>query len=594
MSLDFDTCLVVDDRLAVSDKLQYGVFKGAMENNIARFPANAVSSSSHTYNIQVPSRTTVMSKVIIWESEITLEVSATGGNGAGQINLAYNGLNKNLVAVGSQDSLGPWPLHSLMSTINCTINSNTVNMNCQDVLAQILRMNAKGSQLALNGTTPTAYDTYLNYTDCNGFITNPLGGQNNSTDEDINFRGSFPVTLWNPLDPLNPAPAPIIPFPPVAGTVYKQLIRFKVAEPLLISPLLFSEATNKAGIFGINNMSLSMQVGNIRKAWRHCPLFANPPAPASDRSWDLNVTNVSFANSALVFNFLTPPQSMPLPPRCAVPYYNLDRFILNNANTPQVPSFPDPLATVTLQSNAISLSSIPDKLILCVRKPIADQTCQDTDSFLTINSIDLTFNNKSGYCSGWPQHQLYRVSRENGSNQSFPEFSGVCNAGNAVGVLPVYTTGSLLILELNKDLCIPEEYLTSGSGGTFTLQFQINVTNYYSVPVRPELVLIAMNSGAFVLDQQSGSSYVKIGMLTPEIVSATKSKAPVSHSDMKRMVGSGFMDSLRSAWKMASPLVKKGVEIADQHSGSGLSASGLSASGMRAPKRRSLKDRLAH
>ena len=49
-----DTFLVLDDRLAVSDKIAYGVYKGAASNNVQKFPATAQSPSQLIFNVQVP------------------------------------------------------------------------------------------------------------------------------------------------------------------------------------------------------------------------------------------------------------------------------------------------------------------------------------------------------------------------------------------------------------------------------------------------------------------------------------------------------------------------------------------------------------
>ena len=55
-SADFSTVLVKDDRIAnLTDKITYAVNKGAQQVTVAEFPAAAQSTSSHIYNIVVPS-----------------------------------------------------------------------------------------------------------------------------------------------------------------------------------------------------------------------------------------------------------------------------------------------------------------------------------------------------------------------------------------------------------------------------------------------------------------------------------------------------------------------------------------------------------
>lgn len=512
---------------------------------------------------------------------MTLTLSATN------ISAAYVGANKNLVDVSRTDALSPFPLHNLMSTIQATINSNTVSLQVQDVLPQLLRLNNKNDLLAYNGSTPVAYDTFLNYSDAVNFITNPLGGINNSTDEDINYRGCYGVTLG----------AAPIPTPPNPATVYTQTVTFEVFEPFLLLPFMFGQPQNQGGMYGVNNMSFSMNVGNLQRAWRHAVIDTG--VAAQDRSWNISVSSVSFSNSEMIFNFLTPPPSLHPPARCVVPYYELNRYLLTNQNASTINAG----VTDTIQSNALNIPTMPDKFIICVRKPMSSQTCQDADAFWQISKINMTFNNKAGYCSGWQPVDFYKSAREAGSNQSWLEFQGTANAiaSGASGVNAIKTSGSLVVLEINKDICLTEEFISAGVSGTYSLQFSVECTNPYGVALRPELVLIALNSGVFSLED--GRSEVKTALLLPSQVVDAKATEPVARMDVKRMVGAGFFDNLRNAWKKASPYIKQGVNFGDSVAGSGLSASGLSAFGLsaagmsrdalhRTDERKSLKDRL--
>jgi len=582
MANEVETMLVLDDRLDVSDKIPYGVYKGGASVNSGIFPATAQSSSSHTYNIQVPSKRTIVDRRVLWQSTVTLTVSAVGSTAQavpGSIDTGYTS-GGSLVVPALYDSLGPFPLHNMCNTISATINNNTVSMSTQDVLPQLLRLNNKGDLLAYNGTTPTSFDTFNSYNDTALFNSSPLSGIDNSPDEDINERGAFPVVV---------AGAGIA-NPVVNGTTYSNTITFSVSEPLLLSPFMFGQPQNKAGFYNIQNMSFQMNIGNLQRAWRHALQKSSPPVIASDRSWNINVSNVQFTNSQLVFTFISPHDDMKLPDRCVSPYYELPRYILTPTNQTPLGSG----ASTSIASNALQLGNIPDKLVICVRKPMSAQVCQDTDSWFVINSISLQFNNVAGLCSGWTQQQLWQSSREAGSNQSWLEFSGLAQSAKSGAVK---MSGSLLVLEVGKDLALREAFLAAGVGGSYNLQFTINVTNPYGVAVAPELVLMTMNSGVFVTDD--GKSTIKLDCLsTKDVVDARNSGHGISHSAMKRIVGSGFLDSIKSAWKSASPFVKKGVVVADALSGSGHSGGGLSGgaaasyAGKEERAHKSLKDRL--
>ena len=54
MSADFSKVLVKDDRLVVTDSLKYAVMAGGQNVTSNSFNAIAKSSSSLTFNVQVP------------------------------------------------------------------------------------------------------------------------------------------------------------------------------------------------------------------------------------------------------------------------------------------------------------------------------------------------------------------------------------------------------------------------------------------------------------------------------------------------------------------------------------------------------------
>jgi hypothetical protein len=54
MSSDFSKVLVKDDRLMVSDKLNYAVYKGGQNMTVNTFNAISKSNSQLVFNIQVP------------------------------------------------------------------------------------------------------------------------------------------------------------------------------------------------------------------------------------------------------------------------------------------------------------------------------------------------------------------------------------------------------------------------------------------------------------------------------------------------------------------------------------------------------------
>ncbi|MFN9915981.1 MAG: major capsid protein V20 domain-containing protein, partial [Pirellulaceae bacterium] len=183
--------------------------------------------------------------------------------------------------------------------------------------------------------------------------------------------------------------------------------------------------SNNSGIYGIQNMSFNFNIGDASTVWRHYGVVA---AAAGDTSQITAVQLVSFQNSRLICQFLTPHPSDQLSSRCCVPFYELPRYI--TSNLPTANPLPNPTfrenklvpAYVEYSSSTISLNQVPDKLIIFLRRKT--RTWVHTDTFLAINKVNINWNNQTGILSSFDQQSLWRMSREAGSNQSFDEFRG--------------------------------------------------------------------------------------------------------------------------------------------------------------------------
>ena len=525
MSADIKKVLVKDDRLNCTDQIAYAVMKGGASMNPSAFQAVSQSTSSHVYAIQVPSEQTIIDRRVLWTSTVILKID--GAAPAGQ----------NLINYGLTDALAPFPLHQLVNVMSATINNNSTSINLRDVLTALIRFNDKRQLSRYNGYAPTAYDTYNSYADGVGANNNALGAWGNVADNDLIPRGAWVLDGFGTDTAASNGLQPV-----TDGTSKTIYVKFTVAEPLMISPLIFcNPSSNNQGMYGVQNMNFTISMGDASRVWRTASTFAK------------TVSVLSFSNSQLLFNFLTPHSSDLLASRNVCAYQEFPRYIT---------SFNNSLAsgaTQTFKSSTLQLNQIPDKLIMFVRKTIGSQTSADSDSFLALtgaNPVSINFNNVSGILSSASIYDLYRYSVENGSNQNFYEFSGFANMTNPVTSAgrKVATTGSMVVLEFAKDIPLQEDYYSCGSLGSFSLQVSLNCINQSgSAIATQELVLITMNSGAFVLER--GSASVFTGLLTKADVLEVSQQTPYFKSDAERLVGGGFFDSIKSIIGKILPVI---------------------------------------
>jgi len=586
MSADFQKVLVKDDRLNVTDQIKYAVMKGGQSVTYSQFGAVSQAPSQQVYNIQVPSEQTVLSRRVDWQSTVTVSIVATIGAGVAA--------NINVFDYGNTAALAPFPLQNACSTIQVTINNNPVTINMQDVMAPLLRMLDREELALANGYAPNAYDIALNYSDLVGNVANVLGNGNASSDAKLYPRGAWVLDRVKVVNNATGGAATSSPLT-VAGQTGTITITatFTVTEPLMVSPFIFADPkSNNQGIYGIQNLNFQMNIGSAARLFRF----------AQQSTGITYATTISeFSNSQLKFAFLTPHPSDLMPARNVVPYYELPRYI--STNQPGIPAG----SSNVYNSQSLQLNQVPDKLIIFARKSLSSQTAYDSDSFLPISNISINWNNNAGILSSATAQDLYAMSVANGSNQSWYEFSGKLNAqavvynstdaSGAVGAF-IPMCGSVLILEMGKDIQLPEDFYAPGSLGNFNLQFRITVQNLSASTAIAanayELVVITMNSGVFVCERGTSSTYT--GILTKQDVLDASSQEPYYRSDVQRMVGGSFLDKLKSVAAKVAPklpgIAKAVLGNVDNPYAKGASEV-LGALGFAKPRRGKLADRMA-
>ena len=543
----------------------------------------------------------------MWRSTVTLQLTVTGtAANAGQLPINY----------GVTDSLAAFPLHQLATVMTATINNNSVSVNIRDVLPALLRVNDRRELQRYNGYTPVAFDTCGSYKDVQGSLLNPLGSWANAADNDLYQRGSFQLIGISTTAPAagQAVAAPFVaPLPLVALGTQTIYISFVVTEPLLLSPFIFANPqSNNQGFYGVQNMNFVFNIGDATRVWRSANYTAAATATPLGSTSITAISVASFTASSLLFNFLTPHPSDLMPARNAVPFYELPRFITSGLPTANPVVGQGAVSTTTFTSSSLQLNQIPDKLIIQLRNPLSSTAWGQPDSFLCIAGISINFNNQSGILASATQQDLYRYSVENGSNQSWQEFSGFANVPDNVSGCGkrIALAGSLLILEFGKDIQLTEDYYSSGSLGNFNLQVNVTAYNQQQYTISPEMVIICMNSGLFVNERGTSSTYT--GILTKQDVLEASAQEPVFQSSVRRMVGGGFLDTLKSvAGHLMPHVMKHGKEYLSKHehpaaraaasalgalgygsSGGGSSGGGSSGGGSSGGARMRLADRL--
>ena len=322
--------------------------------------------------------------------------------------------------------------------------------------------------------------------------------------------------------------------------------------------------------------------GNGNRAWR-CAAF---PGAGGNPAYK-TATVVNFQNSRLPLQSLTPHSSDVLDPRNVVPYYTVP--VVKTTGNLALPgtvargqasdasTFVSPEVRIVTSSN-IQLNGFPDKLIISVRKVVANLGCHQTNKYATIKCISINFNNQAGLLSSMTPEQLFRHSVQSSlAYMRWDEFCGsmvsccgtrpATNAGTAAiraafqrrmlqlgrggrtnpSVQYVPTTGTILVLKFAEVINLTEEYYAPRSLGTISLQINVQAQNNQNedwAAKSYELVIMTLNSGVFVNDRGTSSTFLPCSQR--KTCWTLCNNNPTLTLKSRRLVGGGCLDNVRS------------------------------------------------
>lgn len=569
MSSDFRPFLIKDSRIQnITDMTTFGVYSGASQNTYQTFNATASSTSQISFNVNIPSENTILDRNVMIGATYKFTIAVTGGTTkAGESIMKY----------GYTDAFQAFPLNSSIASMNATINNTNVSINSADVLPILLKMIDQKALQKYQGTTATYIDS-MGFTGAAKFQrpdpttagtytsenSNPLGSIFTTTHDGILPRGCLPlsgITITNAKNANKLAFA-------TDGDIGSVQITADLIEPLFLSPFLFGKKNeyNSAGFVGINTLNLNINVDtSLKRFWSRAYAFANADVVTT-------ITLDSITNARLLLNFLTPHETDMVNAKNVIPFSDYPRYITGTTNSSEI------LAnggTNTIKSQNIQINQIPDAFIIALRKPLNTLTISDPNTFLPIRNISINFNNASGLLSSATQYNLWEMSRDNGVQQGWLEWSGRANSYIPTLDATTLTTtdpmmrlnaGSILVLNPAKDLSLPT-YLSNGSLGQFNFQIDVTAFNYTSANITPELVVICVNSGIMTTIQ--GSSAVYTGLLSKQLVMDVVSRGgAIGASTINRLVGGGLDTNVAGAIK-SNPVMAQAVSSS---TGRGMSA----------------------
>lgn len=589
--MSFKKVLITDSRIAdITKEIVYGVEAGPAQSTYQNYVATSQGNSSVTYNIQLPSQEILVDRHVLIQNLMSFT-----------LNITNVPIGSSAFSYGSTDSPQAFPFMKSLTTISANINNTNVTTNIQDVLDVILKMNDKRELNRLNSWCPSYPDSQIGeYTYVNGANTfsivgancNPMGSaSNNALDNDFAPRGSFPAQFIQIDHFIANVYTDSSPISTATTDTWKVSIQLYTTEPigLALAPFINSKPFECAGMFGLTNLTFTMNIDStLKRIWStsnyavaggvKTPYITSITPGINPQGGTAQSQFIS--QSQMIFNLLSlqPSQSAKIGISQQIPYLEYPRYLSGNSQYQSLTAG----QTATLTANNYQLNQIPDKIIIAVRKQMSVQDWSDTASFLTINSISLNFNNNAGLMSSAVPQHLYEASVKQGLNASWNEFSGgLFQNNNTTGVAyKVPSVGSILVLNPVESFNLPGDYLSCGSLGQFNLQFNINVTNQFSYTIPIEILIVTVNSGIMTIQQ--GQTSVVTGILTKEDVMDANDHGKdfgIDKNSYERLVGGKMINRPLTGLRKIAKHLGKVASHSVEDVGGVMSAGSMSGAG---------------
>jgi len=375
--------------------------------------------------------------------------------------------------------------------------------------------------------------------------SNPLSDSFLSQD-DILKRGAYPITFkvgfkdkdnantWTVVDKVADTDKSFLSVDNALDGRYVVQCTLNVDEPILGIPLdAFSNSG--AALLGISRLEIKLGLNDCKNIWNDYGPIAHPVTNVQG-GVNQEIVALAKAGQAETETFTRHPLGIDTSVRItALNIHDSQYGKLKAQNTfplVEYTALVSPVKQTTVEkstialpavnsviSNHITLGSIPDKFYIQVRVPYADQNAH-TSNFagFPITKIKVTMNNEGGILNDRDQHELYLMSKKNGCNQSWSEFSGkmvTSKSNNLRGI------GSYLVIDPVFDLNL-SDMLSSGSLGTYSFQCTVEFESTIGKNQNYELLIVYTDSALFSTKQ--GASSMEKSYLVKEDVFGAKNK----------------------------------------------------------------------
>jgi hypothetical protein len=438
------------------------------------FPADSFSLQQLQWTIYPPSINTIVDR--LFKVRVLLKVTAEGGN-----------------FLPERDSPSQFPLTSITDVLTVQINGESISDNIGDKLhAMLCYGNTPEMRNRSWSTTAAQPDQFQRYSDWStyGNARNPMTGYGTNPVE--TSRGGFPYLELSPSERV-----------------------YEFTEVVVLSPFYNGLNSQEEGFVNVNQININYRLkSNLGKLWSH--------DPNGDPLTGISVEFYHNRKPELLVTYITPDINQPRPALQTLPYYKGLDYL-------KAPVSFEIGEEQTLSSDTIKLGQIPRRMYVFARRSRATSGFDKPDSFLALKNMNILYNNESGLLSNATQQDLFEISRRNGINLSYAQWSK--------------HRGAVFCVEFGSQIGLPPN-LAPGVRTDSNIQITARFENTSGEAFDAELYVVMMMEGTFQIAPNVGRA--TLGNLTMENALNAQVSDELDYAHYESLAGGGFFSSLKS------------------------------------------------
>lgn len=473
---DIMTYRELDPRLQFDDQETYVIPISGMDNTPIPIVSSQVSAANIIWSAPPPNQSVAMSRLCYMQVPFRLTFTGPDDNYqefVGAENYIDNGVH--LIQLGANDAPRSFGLSKSISSLKVQIDNSSESVDLDLMMGALERYMTNGDKakyLSMCATSPSEFLNYRDYIDF-GIQRNCLRRYGESALGSCEGNGSY-----TDITPVSGVLNPIT-------NIFTETYDILFTEPLFISPMKWRDC-NKA-LIGMQNFQVFLNFGNTQLLWSH----STAGKTINNMAVTVNPADATYGSAKLLVKYITPQPQQLINKLNVYGYEDVTTYVTSENRAI------NPNSTDTLRSNNLQLSVTPARIYIYAGLKPSEKTITDTDTFLTIQSLSILWNNKSSQLSQADIVQLYQISSQNGLQYGYGSWNKF--------------VGSVMAVDFSKDLGLdPSDAPSRLKQGL--LSVQCRVKNNRPDPITPSLFITTVSPGLLIKD--SGKALFMTGVVS--------------------------------------------------------------------------------